>query len=128
MLYRYNRKLKRNAQKLRREMTEEERHLWYDFLKFLPYSVNRQKTIGDYIVDFYIAEKRTVIEIDGSQHSEPENMERDSQRDWSLRQLNLHVLRYQNAEIRKNFDGVCADILKQLGTTPEELLPRRRAY
>ena len=79
-------------------------------------------------MDFYIAEKRTVIEIDGSQHSEPENMERDSQRDWSLRQLNLHVLRYQNAEIRKNFDGVCADILKQLGTTPEELLPRRRAY
>ena len=44
-----------NAQKLRREMTQEERHLWYDFLKGLPVTVNRQKVIGHYIVDFYCA-------------------------------------------------------------------------
>ena len=50
-----NPKLKRNAQKLRREMTKEERHLWYDFLKQLPVTVNRQKVIGHYIVDFYCA-------------------------------------------------------------------------
>ena len=57
-----NPKLKRNAQKLRREMTKEERRLWYDFLKQLPITVNRQKVIGPYIVDFYCASAKLVIE------------------------------------------------------------------
>ena len=63
-----NSRLTGNAQKLRREMTEEERHLWYDFLKELPVTVNRQKVIGRYIVDFYCAEAKLVSEIDGTQH------------------------------------------------------------
>ena len=63
-----NSRLTGNAQKLRREMTEEERHLWYDFLKGLPVTVNRQKVIGRYIVYFYCAEAKLVIEIDGTQH------------------------------------------------------------
>ena len=60
-----NSKLTRNAQELRKSMTKEERHLWYDFLKSLPVTVNRQKVIGQYIADFYIAEKKVVIELDG---------------------------------------------------------------
>ena len=53
---------------LRKNMTKEERHLWYDFLKGLPLTVNRQKVLGDYIVDFFVASKKLVIELDGSQH------------------------------------------------------------
>ena len=62
--------LKTNAQKLRKNMTRQERHLWYDFLKKLPITVNCQKVIGKYIVDFYCAGAKTVIELDGSQHYE----------------------------------------------------------
>ena len=66
----YNAKLTSNAKRLRREMTKEERHLWYDFLKQLPLTVHRQKILGNFIVDFYIASCKIVIEIDGSQHYE----------------------------------------------------------
>ena len=63
-------RLTANARDLRRNMTKEERHLWYDFMRGLPVRVHRQKVIGRYIVDFYIAEKNLVIELDGSQHYE----------------------------------------------------------
>ena len=61
-----NTKLTPYAQKLRKNMTKEERHIWYDFLRQLPIVINRQKVIGKYIVDFYCASMKTVIEIDGS--------------------------------------------------------------
>ena len=54
----YNEKLIANSKTLRKNMTKEERHLWYDFLKPLPVTVNRQKVLGRYIVDFYIAEAK----------------------------------------------------------------------
>ena len=56
------------SQNLRKNMTKEEKHLWYDFLKNLPITVNRQKVIGNYIVDFYCAKANIAIELDGSQH------------------------------------------------------------
>ena len=64
----YNRRLTANSQNSRKNMTPEEKHLWYDFLKKLPITVNRQKSIGNYIVDFYISSADLVIEIDGAQH------------------------------------------------------------
>ena len=73
MSYNYNKNLVTYSQSLRKNMTPEEKQIWYNFLKRLPYTVNRQKVIGNYIVDFYIAEKRTVIEIDGIQHKTEEN-------------------------------------------------------
>ena len=72
MSYEYNKNLVPNAQKLRKNMTKEEKHIWYDFFKKLPVTVHRQKNIGEYIVDFYIPEKKAVIEIDGKQHRMPE--------------------------------------------------------
>ena len=65
-----NSRLRPYAQKLRREMTKEERHLWYDFLRTLPVNFYRQKVLGSYIVDFYCASAKLVIELDGSQHFE----------------------------------------------------------
>ena len=109
-----NSRLRKNAQKLRREMTKEERRLWYDFLKQLPLTFNRQKVIGPYIVDFYCASAKLVIELDGSQHYEEEGAASDRERDLALRQLGITVVRYSNDDINRNFDGVCADLLSRL--------------
>ena len=100
-------------------MTAEERHLWYDFLKTLPVSVYRQKPIGPYIVDFFCSTGKIVIELDGSQHYEEEHVKRDIQRDRYLSDLGLTVLRYTNLDIKRNFDGVCEDILKHLNLMRE---------
>ncbi len=106
----YNPKLTPNARKLRNSMTKEERHLWYDCLKQLPVTVHRQKTIGPYIVDFYIASAKLVIELDGSQHYEKEHQERDMQRDAYLSRVGCKVLRYSNADVNCRFRAVCEDI------------------
>ncbi len=121
----YNKKLVSNARTLRKNMTPEEKHLWYDFLKRLPYNVRRQHNIENYIVDFYIAEKKIVIEIDGIQHSTPEHKESDIQRDSYLSSWNITVLRYSNNSIRNNFNAVTADILKKLELTFDNLKPLR---
>lgn len=102
-------------------MTKEERHLWYDFLKGLSPVFHRQKVIGNHIVDFYCASAKLVIEIDGSQHYDEENIEGDRKRDEYLRGLGLTVKRYSNEDINQNFESVCEDIyslipLKRLAT------------
>ena len=97
-------------------MTKEECHLWYDFLKTLPITVHRQKVIGDYIVDFYIASSNRVIELDGSQNYETEHHQKDRERDNYLRSLGLTVLRYSNSDIHRCFDDVCHDILNHINS------------
>ena len=109
-----NEALTSNAKKLRREMTKEERHLWYDFLKSLPETFHRQKVIGKYIVDFYCASAKIVIELDGSQHYDDEGLLSDKERDRYLDSLGITVLRYSNLEVNQNFTGVCEDILNHL--------------
>jgi len=108
----YNSKLTPNARKLRKDMTKEEHHLWYDFLKQLPMTVHRQKVLGNYIVDFYIASAKIVIELDGSQHYEKQHQDYDHQRDAYLVSLGNRVLRYSNADINHRFRDVCEDILQ----------------
>ena len=109
-----NPKLTPNARSLRKNMTKEERHLWYDYLKSLPVMVHRQKVIGPYIVDFYIADANLVIELDGSQHYEEHGKQADCQRDACLKGLGLTVLRYSNADINQKFKEVCQDIWNRL--------------
>ncbi len=109
-----NPKLTGNAKALRRNMTKEERKLWYDFLKLLPVTVNRQKVLGRYIVDFYIHNKKLVIELDGDQHGEPEALAKDEVRDTWLREQGITVLRYPDFWIDRSFEDVCRDILSHL--------------
>lgn len=109
-----NNKLTENSQKLRKNMTKEERHLWYDFLKELPVNFNRQKVIGNYIVDFYCAKAKIVIELDGSQHYFDEGREKDLKRDRFLSSLGLTVLRYSNDDVNNSFEIVCQDIFNNL--------------
>ena len=102
-----NRRLTGNAQSLRKEMTKEERHLWYDFLKDFPYTVNRQKVIGHYIVDFYCHQAKLVVELDGSQHCDPGNIEYDHRRTAYLESQGLQVVRFSNLDINHRFRDVC---------------------
>ena len=95
------------AKQLRREMTREERHLWYDFLRSYPVRFSRQKVLGKYIADFYSAEAKLVIELDGSGHYEPEKMQKDAQRTAFLEAYGLRVVRIPNNEVTGNFRGVC---------------------
>ena len=116
-----NSKLTPNAKTLRKNMTKEERHLWYDFLKTLDITFNRQKVIGNYIVDFYCAKAKIVIELDGSQHYEDKGLQTDQKRDNYLNSLGITVLRYSNLDINKNFRGVCLDILNHISTSSASL-------
>ena len=110
----HNKSLIPYAKDLRKNMTREEKHLWYDFLKKIPYTVNRQKVVGNYVLDFYCAQARIAIELDGSQHYEQEAKKKDVERDKFLLEQGIKVLRYTNIDVNKNFDGVCCDILRNL--------------
>ena len=120
-MYPYNPKLTGNSQALRKRMTKEEKHLWYDFLKKLPVTVKRQYNIENYIVDFFIPSAKIVIELDGSQHFEIEAKHLDNLRDIELSTYGIRVLRYTNMDIRKRFEGVASDILKNIGLDFDDL-------
>ena len=99
--------LTNNAKELRKNMTKEEKHLWYDFLRKHNVRFSRQKVLGKYIADFYSAEAKLIIELDGSQHFEPDNIVKDNERTEYLEQYGLKMVRIPNNEINNNFDNVC---------------------
>ena len=103
----HNKQLVPFAKQLRKEMTKEERHLWYDFLRTHPVRFSRQKVLGKYIADFYSAEAKLVIELDGSQHYEDGNIEKDAERTTFLEGYGLTTIRIPNNEVMRNFRGVC---------------------
>ena len=107
MQSKHNKQLVPLAKQLRKEMTKEERQVWYDFLRTYPVRFSRQKVLGKYIADFYSAEARLVIELDGSQHYENDNMEKDAERTDYLKGYGLKVIRIPNNEVSRNFRGVC---------------------
>lgn len=110
MQSKHNKELTPLAKQLRREMTKEERHLWYDFLRTYPVRFSRQKVLGRYIVDFYSAKAKLVIELDGSQHYGAEQVAKDAERTAFLNGYCLQVIRIPNHEVSENFEGVCAYI------------------
>ena len=106
----YNRKLIPIAKNLRKRMTPEEKKLWYDFLRNYPIRFQRQKTIDNYIVDFYCHQAKLIIEIDGIQHLTDEQLLKDNKRTNILKLYNLQVLRFSNTDINHDFDSVCEEI------------------
>ena len=110
MQSKHNKQLVPFAKQLRKEMTKEERHLWYDFLRTYPVRFSRQKVLGKYIADFYSAEAKLVIELDGSQHYEDDNAEKDAERSAFLEAYGVRIIRIANNEISRNFRGVCEHI------------------
>ncbi len=118
MDYKHNPKLVKNAKSLRKNMTKEERHLWYDYLRQYPVRFLRQKIIGNYIVDFYCPAAKIAIELDGSQHYEPMALEKDTERTKYLSQYEITVIRIPNNAIMHNFRGVCEYIDLQVRQSP----------
>lgn len=91
-------------------MTRAEKKLWYEFLnKFKP-RVHRQRAIGRYVVDFYIAKAALVIEIDGDSHFIENAEKKDALRTKFLNSLNLHVMRFTNNDVFFSFENVCGEI------------------
>ena len=107
MQSKHNKQLVPLARALRKNMTKEERRLWYDFLRDYPVRFSRQKVLGRYIADFYSAEAKLIIELDGSQHYEDENIRKDARRTEFLEAYGLRIIRVANNENTENFDGVC---------------------
>ena len=107
MKYNHNKSLVNVGRILRKNMTKEERHLWYDFLRYHPIRFVRRKIIGNYIVDFYCAKANLVIELDGSQHYEEIGLTKDKERTAYLENQDLHVLRFPNNAVNTNFREVC---------------------
>ena len=111
MRYPRNNKNLANARNLRRNMTPQERHLWYDFLRYCNPRFRRQELLGTYVADFFCHKAKLVVEVDGSQHFEPEKIKQDNIRTEYFQSLGLRVFRVDNGEINRNFDGVCQGIL-----------------
>ena len=105
-----NQNLKKNAQTLRKNLTKEEAHLWYQFLCRYPLRFRRQYVIGSYIVDFYCHQAKLVVELDGSQHYSPEEMKYDQARTEYLRAQGLQVIRFSNLDVMRRFRDVCETI------------------
>lgn len=98
---------------LRKRMTREEKHLYYDGLKNMRWKFRRQVVLGSYIVDFCCPELKMIVEVDGSQHYLETGQARDSARDAWLAAQGYRVLRYSNADVNGRFEAVCEDILKE---------------
>ena len=102
-----NNKLLNVARILRRNMTRQEKHLWYDFLRYYPVKIYKQRIIDDFIADFYCHSARLVIELDGSQHYTNQGKAHDEARTEILERYGIYVLRFSNKDIDENFNGVC---------------------
>ena len=102
------------ARILRRNMTKQERHLWYDFLRNYPVKIYKQRIIDNFVADFYCYQARLVIELDGSGHYSDEGLLHDKERTAVLDQYDIQVLRFSNIDIDENFEGVCFMIDKTI--------------
>lgn len=112
-MYKYNGNNHDNALTMRRNMTKEECHLWFDFLSFHTYKWRRQKMLGNYILDFYCPKLKLAIELDGNQHrNSDEAIEKDNERTGYIRAQGIRLIRFSNLDVMHNFSSVCEYIDK----------------
>ena len=116
-----NNKLLNIARILRRNMTRQEKHLWYDFLRYYPVKIYKQRIIDDFIADFYCHSARLVIELDGSQHYTNQGKAHDEARTEILERYGIYVLLFSNRDVDKNFEGVCRMIDRVINERIEDL-------
>ncbi len=117
-----NNQLLNIARILRRNMTRQEKHLWYDFLRYYPVKVYKQRIIDNFIADFYCHSARLVIELDGSQHYTTKGKTHDEARTEILERCGLYVLRFSNKDVDDNFDDVCRMIDRVINERMEKTL------
>src|SRR5688500_8333622 len=114
----YRTNLTSRAQALRREPTQAEKKLWYEFLRDLPQKFTRQKPLGRYVADFYCARHQLVIELDGDSHYTDEAQRYDKARTAALDAQGIWVIRFTNADVLQNFEGVCREVMAALKSPP----------
>ena len=119
----HNPKLTSRAQELRRNMTKEERKLWYGYLNRYPYRFRRQVTAGRFILDFYCAAAKLAVELDGSQHFLPQGIAKNAQRTAWLEANGIFVLRFSNGDVMGNLRGVCEKIDSVVKARVQKPLP-----
>ena len=109
----------KHAQDMRKDMPEPEMRLWLQLraARFRGVKFRRQKVIGSYIADFAANEPRLVIEIDGDTHGDRESY--DAQRTHYLEEQGYTVIRFSNADVMANMDGV----LCRIGEAVDRLTP-----
>ena len=110
MRFKHVPRLTPRARELRKNMTPEERHLWYDFLRTYPVRFLIQKVVGGYILDFYCASVKLAVEVDGTQHYTPDQIQYDAERERYLNGWGITVVRVPNSDIRTTFSEVCTKI------------------
>ena len=121
-----NSTLDKYAKENRKNMTDEEKKVWYQILRGHDPEFHRQRIIGNYIVDFYCPKLKLIIEIDGYQHFYEENKEYDSKRTEYFEKLGFYVLRFENTEVKKDFENVryiinngCESLEKGINLAPD---------
>jgi very-short-patch-repair endonuclease len=114
----YRKGLTPRAQSLRRNPTPAEKKLWYEFLRDLPEKFTRQKPLGQYVADFYCARHHLVIELDGDSHYTNEAQRYDKARTAALEAQGIWVIRFANADVLQNFEGVCREVMAALKSPP----------
>jgi very-short-patch-repair endonuclease len=108
-MYKNNNHLE-NAKILRKNMTPQEKHLWYDFLKAYPIKIYKQRIIDEYIVDFYCHKSKVAIEIDGYLHYTADGKRKDELRTKELQKYGILVIRFSDSDIDNQFENVCKQI------------------
>ena len=116
-----NNELLNVARILRRNMTRQEKHLWYDFLRYYPVKIYKQRIIDNFIADFYCHSARLVIELDGSLHYTDQGKAHDTARTEILERYGIYVLRFSNRDVDENFEGVCRMIDRVINERIEDL-------
>ena len=106
----YKKELIPKAKEMRKAMTPQESHLWYDYLRNYPVRFQRQKAVSSFIADFYCHKARLIVEVDGSQHFTEQGVAYDNERTAILSEFNLYVIRFSNYDVNVNFESVCAEI------------------
>ena len=122
-----NKKLTKRAQELRTQATEQENRLWYAYLRTYPIQFRRQVTMNRFIVDFYCARAKLILEIDGSQHFTEDGEAYDSERSAILESFGYKVLRITNDDVNHNFSGVCEMIDKEVKDRIQLLKSEKRS-
>ena len=114
----YNSDLVEKAKHLRKNMTAAEKKLWYGYLRTFKFRVLRQRPIAFFIVDFYCAALKLVIEVDGDSHFTEVGKAYDAERTRILEGYGLKVIRFTNDEVLNNFEGVCKRIESLIPPSP----------
>jgi len=113
-VHKHNKSLTHTARELRKNMTPQEKKIWYQFLRDYPVRILRQKVIARFIADFYCKQAKLVIEIDGGQHNSEGEFAKDRERTKIIEGFGLEVIRFSNDDIDNDFERVCHVLDKEI--------------